>query len=115
MTNIFDCLKKNALKNPDKIALILDDKHFTYSQLFELTKNVIFNFKSFKINSKCKILLIEDNTLAHILTLLAAAFLNACVVPVSNIIQKTFERIVQFTQIDFVIGNNDYCKLIIKK
>ena len=88
MTSIFDCLKKNALKNPDKIALILDDKHFTYSQLFELTKNVIFNFKSFKINSKCKILLIEDNTLAHILTLLAAAFLNACVVPVVHIIQK---------------------------
>ena len=45
MANIFDYFKKNTLKYPNKAAIILDDTYFTYSELLNLTENIIQNFK----------------------------------------------------------------------
>ena len=116
MANIFDYLKKNTLKHPNKVAIILDDTYFTYSQLLNLTENIIQNFKDCKINDKSKILLIEDNSLSHILTLLAASFLNACIVPVNTYYSKKhLKRITKIINIDCVIGGIEYCKFFKKE
>ena len=42
--SIFDYLRLNALKHPNKVALILDDNTYTYEEIFNLTKKIINNF-----------------------------------------------------------------------
>ena len=109
--SIFDYLRLNALKHPNKVALILDDNTYTYEEIFNLTKKIINNFIKYKVTNKSVILLIDDNSLSHILTLLAASYLNACVVPVNDYYNKNhLKKIINISKANYIIGDKDNCK-----
>jgi non-ribosomal peptide synthetase component E (peptide arylation enzyme) len=43
--SIFKILRNNALRTPDKIALILDDKKISYQEFYKLVLQTILNLK----------------------------------------------------------------------
>ena len=78
---IYSKLEKNAAKNPNKIALILDDEKISYLELYNKVNKLIFFFKKLKLKKNEKIGLIENNSLEFILILFAASYLELIIVP----------------------------------
>ena len=113
---IFDILKKNYLIRPGKIALIIDDKEYSYEEFYFLVLQTIKNLKKNKFNKNSIVLLIEDNSLTHILTLFALSYLNATIVPTGSYYSDNhLIEIYKITKSNSLIGNKYYCELFKKK
>ena len=82
--NLFEVLKKNAIKFPTKEALIIDEFNLTYKDLFDKVVKTILVFKKNNINKKSTIVIIEDNSLSHILSIFSLAYLGSKVIPLSS-------------------------------
>ena len=112
---IFDYLKKNAQLYPDKIGLIIDDRQITYKELFKLVLNTISNLKKNNFNSKSVVLIIEDNTLSHILSLFALSYLNSTIVPIGEYYQKNhISKMILTAKVNSIIANKLNCFYFVK-
>ena len=114
--SLFNTLKKNSLKYPGKEALIIEDQKYSYKEFFSLVVNTIFIFKKNKITSNSIVLLVEDNSLSHILSLFALSYINATIVPTNT--HYSFDHLkslIKTTQPDVLISNINYCKYFRKK
>jgi len=67
--SIFSILKKNFSSYPDKIALISEEREYSYKEFFNLVLNTINNLKKNNFNKNSKVLIIEENNLYHDLSL----------------------------------------------
>jgi long-chain acyl-CoA synthetase len=113
---LFKILERNFKKSPNKIALIIDNKKYSYKEFFELTINTINNLKKNNFKKKSIVIVIEDNSLAHILSIFALSYLNSTMVPTGKYYSNNhlFE-IAKITKINGVIGNSKYCNYFRKK
>ena len=113
---LFKILERNFKKSPNKIALIIDNKKYSYKEFFELTINTINNLKKNNFKKKSIVIVIEDNSLAHILSIFALSYLNSTMVPTGKYYSSNhlFE-IAKITKINGVIGNSKYCNYFRKK
>lgn len=108
--SIFNILKKNALLHPNKIALIHEEKKFTYNEFYHLIIQTILNFQKNNFNDKSIVLLIEDNTLSHILSLFALSYLNSTVIPLGTYYSNNhIKKIIKLMNPNCLIGEKKYC------
>ena len=56
--NIFDIIKKNTKKNPKKIALILNERKYSYEEFFKILVNTIKILKQNKISKNSVVLVV---------------------------------------------------------
>jgi len=114
--SIYKILKQNALYSPSKIALIFDDKQISYKEFYELVLQTILNLRDNNFNEKSIVVIVEDNTLSHILSLFALSYINCTIVPTGTYYSNNhLTEIVELTKSDSLIGPSKYCDYFKKK
>ena len=109
--NIFNLLVKQKIKNQNKIALLIDEKEYSYGELTDKIIKMISFLKKNGVNNKSKILILEDNSIIHILTLFAASYLNITTVPLgTSYNQKQVKDFIKITDVNCIIGNSSHIK-----
>ena len=113
---IFDILKKNAIKYPYKEAIIFDDIKLNYNALLNSVEKTILVLKKNKITNKNKVAIIEDNTISYILSLFSLSYLGVEIIPLNthysnDVILKIFEKY----KVDVLISNTKYAKFLSNK
>ena len=114
--NIFNILKKNALKFPGKNALIIDEEIYSYDKFYKLVVQTIQNLKKNNFKQNSVVIIVEDNTLPHILSLFALSYLNATIVPTSTYYSNDhLLDIIKISKADSIIGGYKHCNFFKKK
>ncbi len=109
--NIFNLLIKQKIKNRNKIALLINEEEYSFEKLTDKIIKMISFFKKSGIDHKSKILILEDNSIYHILTLLAASYLNITVIPIgTNYNPQQVKNFIKITNADCIIGNSAHIK-----
>ena len=114
--SLFDYLRKFKKEQPNKCALIIDNFNFSYLEFYNLVNKTITIFVKNKITKDSTVLIVEDNTLAHILTLFALSYINATAVPANT--QHSTEslfNLIKLTEVNSFIGNSKLCNFFNKK
>ena len=113
---IFDVLKKNAIKYPYKDAIIIDDIKLNYKDLLNSVIKTILIFEKNKITSENTVVIIEDNTLSHILSLFSLSYLGTETIPLNTYYSKdVIQKIFNEQKIDILISNTKYAKFLSSK
>ena len=108
--SIFKFLKKNFRSHPNKIALITEEREYSYKEFFNLVLNTINNLKKNNFNKNSKVLIIEENNLSHVLSLFSLSYLNSTIVPVGKYYTKeNLVEIAKSTKINSIIANKKDC------
>jgi long-chain acyl-CoA synthetase len=114
--SIFKILRNNALHTPNKIALIFDGKQISYKKFYELVLQTVLNLKENNFKNKSVVVVIEDNSLSHILSLFALSYINCTVVPTGTYYSNNhLTEIIELTKSDGLIGHSKYCDYFKKK
>jgi acyl-CoA synthetase (AMP-forming)/AMP-acid ligase II len=114
--SIFKILKKNSTNHPNKVALIIDERKYSYKEFFNLVLNTIKNLKENSFTENSVVLIIEENNLSYILSLFALSYLNSTIIPAGKYYtnENLFE-IAKRTNVNCVISNKGYCSYFKKK
>jgi len=108
--SLFKYLKYNTKKYSKKIALVINEKEYTYEEFFTLVQKLVLVLKKNKISNKSIVLLIEDNSLSHICCLFALSYINACIVPASTYYSfDHLKKLSEIAKVSAIIGNSKYC------
>ena len=114
--SLFNYLKKFKKKQPNKCALIIDNLNLSYLEFYNLVNKTITVFIKNKITKESTVLIVEDNTLAHILTLFALSYINATVVPANTQYSTDkLSNLINLAEVNSFIGNSKLCNLFYKK
>jgi len=114
--NLFKIIKQNAFKYPKKIALVIESKEYTYEVFYKLILQTINNLEKNKFDKNSKVLIVEDNTLAHILALFSLSYINAVAIPTGTYYSKNhLSDIIKITNANGIIGNKEHCNFFKKK
>ena len=112
---LFDIIKKNSIKFPKKIALVIENKEFTYKLFYELILQTIKNLKKNNFKKNSIVLIVEDNSLAHVLSIFSLGYLNATIVPTGTYYSNNhLTEIINTTNVNSVIGNKYHCEIFKK-
>ena len=104
--SLFHILKQRVENSPEKIAIVIDNKEYSYKKFFKLVRNIIIVFKRKKISKNSVIAIFEDNTILHAASLFAISYLNATAVPLGT--SYSFQQVRKFIKTSgakFAIGN----------
>ena len=113
---LFKILQKNFEKFPDKTALIIENKKYSYKEFFELTVNTINNLKINNFKKESKVIIIEDNSLTHVLSIFALSYINSTIVPTGKYYSNNhLLEIAKITKVNGIIANSRYCNYFKKK
>lgn len=113
---LFKVLKKKSKQYPNKIALVLEDKEYSYKIFFKLVSQTIYNLLKSGFNSQSRVIIIENNSLSHVLSFFALSYLNATVIPAGKYYSKNhLLEIIKITQANSIIANKDDCNFYKKK
>ncbi len=113
--NLFEIIKQNALKYPKKIALVIENKEYSYEIFYKLIVQTINNLKNNNFNKNSKVLIVEDNTLEHILALFSLSYINAIAIPTGTYYSNNhLSDIIKITNADSIIGNKNHCNFFKK-
>ncbi len=113
---LFKILEKNFKKSPNKIALITEDREYSYKEFFNLVLGTIKNLKKNNFNKNSKVLVIEENNLSQILSFFSLSYLNSTIVPVGNYYTKeNLLEIANSTEINCIIANKKNCSYFKRK
>ena len=113
--SLFNLLKEQVIKNPSKIAVVLNDKEFSYNDLLHMVYEIIFIFKKKGIKKNDIVLILEDNSLVHVLSLFAISYLNITSVPLgTNYSVQQVKNFIKITGANCIIGNSSYSKFFYK-
>lgn len=113
--NLFRIIKQNASKYPKKIALVIERKEYSYEIFYKLLVQTINNLENNNFNKNSKVLIIEDNTLAHILALFSLSYINAVAIPTGTYYSNNhLSDIIKITDANSIIGNKDHCNFFKK-
>ncbi len=108
---IFNLLKKQAIKNPNKIAIIFGDEKYTYGELLKMIVKTIIVFKKKGLNKNDVVLILEDNTIFHVLSLFAASFLNVTLVPLGTTYSNNHvKKFIKIIKVNSLIGDSQYLR-----
>ena len=113
--SLFFLLKKQAIKNPNKIAIVLDDEEYSYNELLNMVYGTIHIFKKKGIKKNDIAIILENNTIFHILSLFTISFLNITSVPLgTNYSIQQVKKFIKITNANCIIGPTDYSKFFYK-
>ena len=113
---LFKLLQSNSKLFPNKIALIIDGKRFSYKEFYKLVLNTIQNLKRNNFSKNSVVIIVEDNSLSHILSLFALSYLNSTIVPTGTYYSNDhLSEISRITNVNGIIGDNKYCNYFKKK
>ena len=108
--SLYKFLKRNSKKYPKKAALVINDEEYTYQEFFKLVQNIILVLKKNRISNNNIVLLVEDNSLSHVLCLFALSYINACIVPASTYYSfEHLKKLAEITKVDTIISSSKYC------
>lgn len=119
--SLYKILKKNSEKYQNKTALIVNNIKYSYKEIFRLVNQTIANLRKHNFKKKDVVVIVEDNTLCHIISLFALSFINCSIVPTGTYYSKDhLKKIIRITGANSIIGSNKYCQyfkknLMIKK
>ena len=109
--SLFNLLKIQVTKNPNKTAIVIDENEYSYTELLNLVIKTIDICKKKGIKKNSIILILENNTLFHVLILFAASYLNITVVPVgSSYTNQQVLKFIKVTNVNCIIGNSNFFK-----
>lgn len=112
---LFNLLEQNSKKFPNKTALVIENKEYSYQYFYELVVQTIKNLKKNKFRANSVVIIIEDNTLSHILSIFSLSYLNATIVPTGRYYSNNhLTEIINITKANSVIGGKSYCKYFSK-
>ena len=104
---IIEHLLNNAARFPDKAALILGDQVLSYGDCVESTRKLSGALSAIGINQGARIGLLLNNSIEHVITLLAVADLGATVIPMNNTISnQELLTAIKAADINFIIGRH---------
>ena len=114
--NLFEIVKKNSIKFPEKDALVIGELKLSYRDFLEKIIKTIRVFQKNKINSKSTVALIDDNTLTNILSIFALAYLGSRIIPLSSQYSYNwiFERF-KNVKVEVLISNSKTAEYLKKK
>lgn len=113
--SLFNLLTTQTVKNPSKIAIVLDEKEYSYNQLLKLVQETILIFKKKGVKKNDIILILENNTLFHVLSLFAISYLNITAVPLGTGYSiKQVKKFIKITNANCILGSFNYCKIFNK-
>jgi len=82
--NVFgDIIRLNAKRYPDKKAVIMDDKYFTFSQLNRLSNQLAYGLLSINVKPGDRVGLLAYNCLEYVIINFAVAKCGAILVPIN--------------------------------
>ena len=90
--------------------------NFSYLEFYNLVHKTITIFEKNKITKDSTVLIVEDNTLPHILSIFALSYINATAVPANT--QYSMEKLsnlINLTEVNSLIGNSKLCNFLNKK
>ena len=97
----------NAARFPNKTALVLEDRSLSYSDCIEHTRKLSGALSAIGVDEGTHIGLLLNNSVEHVITLLAIADLGAAVVPMNDTIgQKELLTAISTTDIDYIIARS---------
>mgnify|MGYP001499666142 FL=1 len=114
--NLFEIIRKNSIKFPEKDALVIGELRLSYRDFLEKIIKTIRVFQKNKINSKSTVALIDDNTLTNILSIFALAYLGSRIIPLSS--QYSYNWIVERfknVKVEVLISNSKTAEYLKKK
>jgi len=114
--SLFNYLKKAKKIQPNKCALVIENTNFNYLELYNLVSKTIVILNKNKITKNSTVLIVEDNSLAHILTLFALSYINATAVPANtHYSNDSLSNLIDSTKVNSFIGNSKLCIFFNKK
>lgn len=113
---LFRILKKNSRVFPNKIALVVENYEYSYKSFYELVLQTIQNLSKNDFNTNSKVLIVENNSLSHVLSLFALSYLNATAVPAGKYYSKNhLLDIIKVTGANAIIAGKENCLFFKKK
>jgi len=103
--NLFDLFEQNVNKTPDKTAIVHDNKHLTYQELYRDVKTLSAHLHCKGIKKNTHIAIIANNSIEFVTIMLSCAYLGATIVPLPLTLKN--ERLVKAlhrSDCEFVIG-----------
>lgn len=105
MTSLFTKIKHTYEHAPEKTALVIGQESYSFTQLQKKVEAACFHFSKLGITQKDKVALVLPNGIEFIVSMLALAELNACLVPLPlGINTKAFATACNNTNIQHVIA-----------
>jgi len=105
---IYEIVKNNSFKNPDKIALVFD-KAYTYKEIIELVDNYKYKFPKFS-----HVAVLFENSIEFVVFILLASKYQFSIIPLS-VYTKNIDFYVDKMDIDFIVTKDEIKKLNITK
>ena len=113
--SLFNLLKLQTIKNPSKTALVLDEKEYSYDELLKLVEKMIIILKKKGVKKNDIIVVLENNTIFHVLSLFAISYLNITSVPLgTGYSYQQIKKFIKVTNANCIIGNLSYSKIFSK-
>ena len=114
--DLFKIIKKNSIKFPKKIALVIESKEYTYKNFYLLILQTIKNLKKNNFNRSSTVIIVEDNTLSHILSIFSLSYLQATIVPTGTYYSNDhLIEIAKITSANSIISGKYHCNIFKKK
>jgi len=108
---IIDFLVKNAERFPNKQAIIVTDKTYTYSELANDVKCLSQLLENIGVQKKEHILILLDNSYEFVVTMFAVANLGAVLVPIATTMgDDAIEKAMLSSDIQYIIGLSNVMK-----
>jgi len=101
---IYEIVKNNSLKNPDKIALVFD-KAYTYKEIIELVDNYEYKFPKFS-----HVAVLFENSIEFVVFMLLASKYQFSIIPLS-VHTKNIDFYIDKMDIDFIVTKDEIKKL----
>ncbi len=103
--NVFDYFEQNYKRTPNKTALVLGDKHFSYQELYNEIKTVSYHLKNIGVKKGSNVVLFANNTIEFVVILLSCAYLGVIIIPLPLSL-KSNNQINALKHIDepFIVG-----------
>ena len=113
--DLFNTIKKKSKQFPKKIALVIENNEYTYDVFYKLIIQTIKNLKKNNFKKNSIVIIIEDNSLSHILSFFSLSYLNATIVPTGKYYSDHhLADIVKITNADSIIGGKYHCQIFKK-
>lgn len=107
MNNIIEIFQYNVKNNPDKIAVIFQEKHYTYTTLESDVKRMSKYLEKFNIQKSTHIILLLDNSYEYILCMLSIANLGAVLIPLNTTMKPAaINKAIESTNTTHIITNH---------
>ena len=103
--NIFDCFESNYKDAPNKTALIINDKSFSYQALYKDVKTLSCHLSKMGVIKGSNVVLFANNTIEFAVILLSCVYLGASITPLPLTLKGEGQlKALKYIKDPFIIG-----------